>query len=134
MGRIKFAFYNNASLNRLIDEYFECSKNDTDKTAEPITVTGLALYLGFYSKDQFDNYLQSGRYAWTIKRACFKVMAYYESRLHYPAPTGAMYALKCMGWTEKPKLSKSAKKPTSLKVKLIETGPQPAASEKEVTL
>jgi hypothetical protein len=78
--------------------------------------------------------LQCGKDRVVIRRACFKVMAYYESRLHYPAPTGAMFALKSMGWNDKTKPPKSAKKPTSLKVKLIESGPQPASTEKEVKL
>jgi hypothetical protein len=61
-------------------------------------------------------------------------MAYYESRLHYPSPTGAIFALKTMGWDLKPKTAKTATKIRSIKVKLIETGPKPASSEKEVML
>jgi len=134
MARTKYKFNNRASLNRLIDEYFERSKNDTDKTAEPITVAGLALYLGFTSKDAFDEYEQTGYHKAFIQRARFRVMAYYESRLHYPAPTGAMFALKSMGWADKLKAPKMAGKVKSLTVKLIESGPQPASAEKEVVL
>lgn len=134
MGRTKFRFNNRASLNRLIDEYFERPKNNTDKTAEPITVAGLALYLGFSSKDEFDEYEQTGYHKLFIQRARFRVMAYYESRLHYPAPTGAMFALKSMGWADKLKTKKSTGKTKSLTVKVIQTGPQPASTEKEVAL
>ncbi|GAA4093273.1 terminase small subunit [Mucilaginibacter panaciglaebae] len=134
MARTKYKFNNRASLNRLIDEYFERSKNDTDNTAEPITVTGLALYLGFTSKDAFDEYEQIGYHKVFIQRARFRVMAYYESRLHYPAPTGAMFALKSMGWADKFKASKVGGKAKLLTVKLIESGPRPASAEKEVVL
>lgn len=134
MERPKFFFKNKAALNRLIDEYFERAKNPTDKQAEPVTVAGLALYLGFTSKEQFDDYETLGKYRTIIKRARFRVMAYYESRLHYPAPTGAMFALKSMGWGDKTKANKTSAKTKSLTVKVIETGPQPASAEKEVTL
>jgi len=134
MARTKYRFNNRASLNRLIDEYFEHAKDDTDKTAEPITVTGLALYLGFSSKDQFDEYEQTGYHRVLIQRARFRVMAYYESRLHYPAPTGAMFALKSLGWTDKAKAKKPGSKANSLTVKVIQSGPQPASTEKEVAL
>lgn len=134
MSKTKYRFNNRASLNRLIDEYFERSKNNTDKTAEPITVTGLALYLGFTSKDEFDEYEQTGYHKAFIQRGRFRVMAYYESRLHYPAPTGAMFALKSMGWADKAKAKKSGGKTKSLTVKVIQSGPQPASTEKDVAL
>lgn len=134
MAKTKHRFNNRASLNRLIDEYFERSKNDTNKNIEPITLTGLALFLGFTSKEAFDEYEQFYKYADSLKRARFRVMAYYESRLHYPAPTGAMFALKSMGWGDKVKAAKAATKSKSLTVKVIQSGPQPVSSEKEVAL
>jgi len=134
MARITLKFNNRESLSRLIDEYFERSKNDTGKNAEPITLTGLALYLGFNSKEAFDRYEQMNRYKETLTKARFRVMAYYESRLHYPSPTGAVFALKSMGWEDHVKTIKSSSKNKSLTVKVIESGPQPASSEKEVEL
>lgn len=134
MARTKNKFNDRASLIRLIDEYFERSKYDTDKHTEPVTLTGLALYLGFTSKEAFDEYEQKKHYNEILINARFRVMAYYESRLHYPSPTGAIYALKSMGWEEKVKTPQSSGKTKSLTVNVIQSGPQTASSEKEVAL
>ena len=134
MARTKHKFNNRESLNRLIDEYFERSKNNTDKSTEPVTLTGLALYLGFTSKEVFDEYEQMDRYKDILSSGRFRVMAYYESRLHHPAPTGAMFALKSMGWGDKAKAKKAGNKAKLLTVKVIEAGPQPASTEKDVAL
>ncbi|TSJ40225.1 hypothetical protein FO440_10695 [Mucilaginibacter corticis] len=129
----KLKFSSEKSLLKLIESYFGLMPDDQkikDEKPEPPTVAGLALFLGFNSKEDFDSYELKGKYAAEVKRARFRVMAYYESRLHYPAPTGAMFALKSMGWYEK--TSKKPRQVKSLKVQLIETGPNPASSEKEV--
>ena len=126
-----------AKLVNLIESYFEKALNppkSKDKIHEPPTITGLALHLGFKSKEDFELYETRGTFGGTITRARFRIMAYYESRLHYPSPIGAIFALKTMGWDIKPKTTKAASRVKSIKVKLIETGPQPASSEKEVVL
>jgi hypothetical protein len=126
-----------AQLTGLIENYFEQALSQTklkNKLHAPPTITGLALYLGFKSKEDFELYENRGTFGSTITRARFRIMAYYESRLHYPSPTGAIFALKTMGWDLKPKTTKTATRVKSIKVKLIETGPQPASSEKEVML
>lgn len=124
-------------LENLIEDYFNQTADDAPSKAKEKsspTVTGLALHLGFNSKNEFDQYQIKGRYKKLIERARFKVMAYYESRLHYPSPTGAMFALKCMGWNDAGKIAEPNPGERSINVKLIETGPEPASSEKEVEL
>jgi hypothetical protein len=137
MKKQKLFFTDHDSLLALIEQYFLRAPDgpkSKDKPSEPPTIAGLALHLGFNSKDDFDTYEHKGKFASTIKRAGFRVMAYYENRLHYPAPTGAMFALKSMGWNEKSKIAKTEKKIRSIKVKLIESGPEPASTEKDVVL
>jgi hypothetical protein len=137
MKKQKYFFTDRLSLLALIEQYFKQSADEPTskgKSSEPPTIAGLALFLGFNSKEDFDHYENKGKLASLIKRARFRVMAYYENRLHFPAPTGAMFALKSMGWNEKSKTVKSDKKIRSIKVKLIESGPQPASSEKDVAL
>ncbi|HWZ35886.1 MAG TPA: terminase small subunit [Mucilaginibacter sp.] len=134
MPRTKHQFNNRASLNQLIDEYFERSKNDTNKHPDPVTLTGLALYLGFTNKEAFDEYEQMYKYRDSLTRARFRVMAYYESRLHHPSPSGAIFALKSMGWDHKVEAKKPNNRANSLTVKVIDTGMQPASAEKEVKL
>lgn len=125
-----------AVLLAAIDSYFDqlkLAETSGEKTCTP-TLAGLALHLGFTTKEDFEQYEIRGRYGWITKQARFKIMAYYESRLLMPAPTGAIFALKCMGWDERPKAIDTADNQTSIEVKLIETGPEPAATEKDVAL
>jgi hypothetical protein len=131
-------FRSEASLTKLIENYFITALNPEkfkDKNHQPPTITGLALHLGFISKDDFEKFEKGRRLPAPLTKARFRIMAYYESRLHYPAPAGAIFALKSMGWHDKPKaVVNSPRKVKSITVKLVETGPQPASSEKEVQL
>jgi hypothetical protein len=102
---------------------------------DPPTLTGLALYLGFQSLEDFESYETRGRYASYLRRARLMIIAVYEKKLHNANASGAIFALKGMGWKEKTE-SKPATKapPTTLTVKIIESGPTLAANEKEVVL
>ncbi|MBC7399750.1 MAG: hypothetical protein H7289_07370 [Mucilaginibacter sp.] len=122
-------------LVKLIESYFT-SVDDIPpgKKPEPPTLAGLALHLGFNSKEDLDIYEQRGRFKFVIKQARLRVMTYYESRLYAPNPTGAMFALKNMGWDINAKTDTNPQSIQSIKVNLIETGPPPASSEKEVQL
>ncbi len=136
MKKLKY-FRERDTLTDLIEIYFaQTADNPQSRVRKklPPTIIGLALHLGFNSKDDFDQYETRGRYKKLIERARFRVMAYYESRLHCPSPAGAMFVLKSMGWHDTPKVHEATPDEKSIKVQLIETGPQPAASEKEVML
>jgi hypothetical protein len=102
---------------------------------EPATITGLALFLGFNSRDAFDDYEKTGKFANTLKRGRLKVEAIYEKKLHHQSSAGAIFALKSMGWNEKPE-SKTAAARTfkNIEIKIFETGPAPSENEKEVIL
>ncbi|MEN0053641.1 MAG: terminase small subunit [Mucilaginibacter sp.] len=137
-----------------IDEYFvyiegepladqppvkENSKSVTAQKAwerEPefATISGMALFLGFTSKQEFEAYEQNGKYAQVLKRGRLRVEAAYEARLHQ-TPTGVIFALKTLGWNDKPETIKpTTKTDDTLKIEIINSGPLPAGSEKEVTL
>jgi hypothetical protein len=105
-----------------------------DRDQEPATIAGLAFFLGFNSRDEFDDYENKGKFATVIKRARLRVEAAYEKKLHYQSSTGAIFALKSLGWNEKAENEKPASLAKTIKVKIIESGPQPASSEKEVIL
>lgn len=132
------SFHGKAKLVNLIEDYFKQALSEDKlkhKHHQPPTITGLAFYLGFKSKEQFDEFEKKARFRSTVTQARFRIMAYYESRLHYPSPAGAIFALKSMGWTDKPvAVTKRPRKVKSITVKVVETGPQPASSEKEVQL
>lgn len=71
------------------------------RNPEPPTVTGLSLYLGFSSKTTLYEYAKNEVFANPIKRALTFVEKNYEEALFSKASTGAIFALKNMGWTDK---------------------------------
>ncbi len=77
-----------------IDAYFE----DTEKT----TICGLALFLGFVSRNSLLSYEgYSEEFFGTIKTAKSRVEAYYEGHLVESGAGGAIFALKNFGWKDK---------------------------------
>ncbi len=140
-------------LCRLVDEYFKSiegeyrleekpQKKPDDapviqkvpiREAEPPTMAGLALHLGFNSRDEFDKLEKGGKYAAVLKRARLRVEVAYEKKLHQQSSSGALFALKSMGWNDKPE-DKQTPLSTTIAIKLINSGPQPASNEKEVQL
>ena len=80
-----------------IDEYWEY----IDENKYPPTITGLILYLGFSDREALANYEKKPEFSDIVKRARLKVENGYEMRLSENAPTGAIFALKNMGWKDK---------------------------------
>lgn len=110
-------------------------KKITDREAEPATLAGLALFLGFNSRQDFEDYEQNGEFSHVLKRSRLRVEALYERKLHQQSPSGAIFALKSFGWKEKAdEKAASGGVVKTLKIEIIETGHQPAESEKEVAL
>lgn len=84
-------------FDELVDEYVaKCVADE-----EPITWTGLALYMGFCGRDELGNYAGYEGFSYSVKRARAIVENSYEKRLHGNSPTGAIFALKNMGWSDK---------------------------------
>lgn len=80
-----------------VDDYLAfCVANE-----EPITWTGLALHLGFSSRQSIDEYLEYAGFSDSVKRAKMIVENAYEKRLQGSNPTGAIFALKNMNWRDK---------------------------------
>lgn len=86
------------------EDHDECTIKVRECIREPenVTITGLALYLGFESRQSFyDNEKRNG-FSYIIKRARMRVENGYENRLiDSKNPTGSIFALKNMGWTDK---------------------------------
>lgn len=79
-------------------------KNLLDKwlrEPEPVTITGLALFLGFESRQSIYDYAEKGEFSYIIKNARLRVENTYEQNLHANTPTGSIFALKNMGWKDK---------------------------------
>ena len=106
-----------------------------DREPEPPTIAGLAFFLGFDSRQDFDEYRQNGQFAPALKRGCLRIEAIYEKKLHQQSPTGAIFVLKSMGWNERPASQINAGQViTALKVDIFITGPATADNERMVIL
>lgn len=98
-------------LKAKIDEYLEGAKGKSvasdDPDEEPIkvggyniTITGLALSLGFESRQSFYDYEKRPEFSYIIKRARLHVESAYENNLYSKFSTGSIFALKNMGWQD----------------------------------
>ena len=145
-------FSSGKKLDELIMQYFkeiynetQPEKNNQDKPADakksvklksaPPTISGLAFHLGFDSRQSFENYEANGKWALKLKRARLKIEAVYEQKLHEQPSSGAIFALKNMGWNER-LVNKFGTEEAGnlLKVEIVQSGPKLAASEKEVIM
>ena len=80
-------------LQEMVDQYFE----STDRW----TLSGLAVFLGIDRKTLY-NYEERDEFFHIIKNAKSKVESIYEERAIYENnPTGVIFALKNMGWTDR---------------------------------
>jgi hypothetical protein len=75
-----------------------------------------------------------GGYAVDIKRASLRIEQAYEKRLHNPSPSGAIFVLKSLGWSEKAEDKNPIKTSKTLKVKIIQTESKPVSDEKAVII
>ena len=102
-------FKNALELQKKINAYFcDCpdKKKFITKIGEVIeipmpTICGLCYFLGFESRQSFYDYEENQEFSYTIKRARLFIEKEYEQLLHGPACTGAIFALKNMGWLDK---------------------------------
>lgn len=81
-------------LEKKINDYFK-------QEDEKFTITGLCLFCGFESRQSFYEYENKEGFTYIIKRARMLIENMYEQRLHTNAPTGAIFALKNMGWEDR---------------------------------
>lgn len=90
-------FQNDKELSDKVQQYFN-GITDDEKTP---TITGLALFLGFESRQSFYDYEKNGEFSYTIKRARLSIEQSYEEALLSKNSTGAIFALKNFGWKDK---------------------------------
>lgn len=85
------------ALVSAIEAYFQ----EQVESGLPITISGLAYSLGFLSRQSVYDYKERDEYSYILKRATFFVESQYENKLSGTTPTGAIFALKNMGWKDK---------------------------------
>lgn len=117
-------------LDNKIANYFaslEPEASDEDEIPMPIapTVTGLALFLGFADKSSLYDYRrhENHEFSHCIKRALLVIENHYENRLNYQSPTGAIFALKNMNWSDKSEVEHTGKdgEPLALQITVLNT-------------
>jgi hypothetical protein len=134
-------FYNTAEeMQKVIDEYFESCKGEMryddnglvyrDKYGLPIffdvkppTITGLALALGFTSRQALLNYQAKDEFVDTIMRAKAKVEQYAEERLFdKDGANGAKFSLanNFDGWKEKKEIEADVSNKVIINVELVD--------------
>lgn len=76
-----------------VDNYF-----DTETFP---TWTGLAIHLGFESRQSLEDYKKKDGFTYPIKKALLKIENTYEKGIQGKNPAGAIFALKNFGWKDK---------------------------------
>ena len=91
-------------LNEAIAVYFDgCAEQDVKPG-----YAGLAYALGFCARHTLNEYAKrDDSTSVPIKRAMLRLEAMYESMLHKHSCTGAIFALKNRGWTDKTEIEHS---------------------------
>lgn len=107
------------------DYHYECRTDDEgkeydhkvyDRDPEPVTITGLCLYLGFESRQSFYDYEKRPGFSYIIKRSRMMVENYYEKTAQSARQqTFHIFALKNMGWSDKTEIDQK----TDLTVKAV---------------
>ena len=82
-----------------LDDVLEAFFND--EANYPLTITGLALELGFSDKSSIYDYEKIPEFTHSIKRARMRVENSYEKALNKQSTSGAIFALKNFGWSDK---------------------------------
>lgn len=105
-------------VEALVQEYFEKGvkmrtvilgpPNARYEIQVPVpTITGLAIYLGFESRQSFYDYESKPEFSYTIKKARLFIENEYEEMLQTGNTTGAIFALKNFGWTDKQEIDQT---------------------------
>lgn len=96
-------------MQKKVDDYFEFgankksfyTKDGEEYKVTVYTVTGLALYLGFSTRQSLLDYAEKVEFVDIIKKAKTRIEMAYEEGLQFPNCTGNIFALKNMGWADK---------------------------------
>jgi hypothetical protein len=77
-----------------VDDYFD----DIDQVH---TWTGLAIHLGFESRQSLEDYKDKPGFSYPIKKALLRIEEIYEKALFNKNAAGPIFALKNFGWRDR---------------------------------
>ncbi len=83
--------------NKAVNEYFDFLLEYDQKP----TITGLILFLGFCDRKSFYEYEKTSPFIHAVKKARLMIEHHYEQLIQTHSNTGAIFALKNMGWVDK---------------------------------
>jgi hypothetical protein len=92
-----------AEMQRKIEKYFK----ECDDEKKKVTVSGMAYHLGFESRQSMYDYCKHEEFSYIIKRARLRLESYYEEKVQGNCPTGPIFVLKNMGWSDKQEIEHS---------------------------
>ena len=81
-----------------------------------VTISGLVLYLGFCDRAAFYDYEAKPEFCHTIKRARTFIEQDYEECLRQGSCTGAIFALKNFGWTDRQEIDLGGQKGSPVEI------------------
>ena len=95
-------YENDEQVKEKIEQYFQSLLNEegTEYVTRP-TMTGMALFLGFASRQSMYDYAKKEEFSYIITRAQQVIAMSYEEMLLTKVSSGAIFALKNMGWDDK---------------------------------
>jgi len=85
------------AFDKAVEAYFA----SCDGIATHPTWTGLAIHLGFESRQSLQDYKEKPEFTYSIKKALSKIEQNYEQGLFSRNPAGPIFALKNFGWKDK---------------------------------
>jgi len=92
------------ALQAKIDEYF----TKVLEEERPMTFTGLAYFLGYATRQSvWQLSKREDELSLPIKKALLRIEQAYEERLQGNSPTGAIFALKNRGWSDRQEIEHS---------------------------
>lgn len=87
------------AFGKEVERYFAQWEDPNFKGAP--TWTGLAIHLGFESRQSLEDYKKKEGFSYPIKKALIRIENQYENGLFGRNPAGSIFALKNFGWNDK---------------------------------
>ena len=106
------------------DELYAAIVEYFDGDESPKTVSGLALHLGFASRQSLHDYAKNEKFSYVAKRALLMCEREYEKRCHEPGAAGAMFVLSNLGWDNKYRVEQTGKDGGPMEVKITIVNPK----------
>lgn len=91
------------AIQKKIDDYFDSLESrDADIPDRPPTFSGLALSLGYCSRQQLWEHGKSNEpISLPLKKAMLRIESYAETKAYGKNPAGPIFVLKNRGWTDR---------------------------------